>query len=904
MPIGRLLLPWLMACGLARGADPQLDRYGDPLPPGAVARLGKTWPGRWRDQIAPGPDGKTIRCLRYGIHVLDFDRDTGKLRRSSTLPTEPVYFATMSADGRRAVLFGEADTSVPTDWQVWDLDCKVRISTIRREQTGRSGIQSISPDGRFVADLDDGYTRGGLVQLRVQVWNADTGRLHGTAEVELGADDRGGGWTSGPVFSADGRHLLLSCGRRNQSFFYGLETARVRVLWQKAFGTSAGVVSFDLGDRLLLSDESGSRTAAWKDGTETAPRLPPGCGANDSVAVVNGGTTLLYQARVGKERELRAWDLKRGATDLSIRPFRLKPTTYPSRWPEASPHVLLFESVPRLLDLRTHHPVGPEAAIAAHGSGVGTLVFSADGTRLAAADDDYRIRVWDTTTGRSLGGWAAVAPSVHSEYNLGGGFTSYCGAPAFDLTADGRNLVFADPPGTEKPPRLRIVDLVTGRTRATRALPRSKPGDPPVTASRVTFASEPDTVFVAFGPQYVPMPGDLRHTLARWDLAADRWTELGAIPTCPPARSARANDRWVARGKVFDIHSGRPVVELAGAARWEFTATADGRLAAGLGRADRPASPIGILLDLDPIADIRLWDARTGAAVAHLICPPLAPRLPLPDLGPGVVDSRPEAYAAAAWPRVLALHPSGRWLATADVRGVRLWDLLHGRVVHTFPLPHRPPMELGLGTPATALAFTPDGRRLATGLPDGSILIWSVPIPEPDPLRTAELDPLWADLIGPDAGTGWRAVWRLLDDPTAAVRLVASRLKPAEAVPAADVARLLADVDSPDYRRREAATRRLTELSDRVRDTVAAAERAPGASAELRERLRTVLAAAPSDDRPLPSGAAGPSRAVAVLEHAGTAEGRAALRALADGCPGAWLTHEARAALGRLRPSR
>jgi hypothetical protein len=127
-------------------------------------------------------------------------------------------------------------------------------------------------------------------------------------------------------------------------------------------------------------------------------------------------------------------------------------------------------------------------------------------------------------------------------------------------------------------------------------------------------------------------------------------------------------------------------------------------------------------------------------------------------------------------------------------------------------------------------------------------------------------------------------------------------VKPVERVPAADVARLLAEADSPEFRRREAATRRLTALVDQLDPLVANAATAAGASPELVLRLGKVLAAAPGDDRPLPAWAAAQSRAVAVLEHVGTAEARAALRELAGGAPGAWLTREAEAALRRAAP--
>lgn len=258
---------------------------------------------------------------------------------------------------------------------------------------------------------------------------------------------------------------------------------------------------------------------------------------------------------------------------------------------------------------------------------------------------------------------------------------------------------------------------------------------------------------------------------------------------------------------------------------------------------------------------------------------------------------------AWAWPRILALHPTGRLLATVDLLGVRLWDVAAGRVVRTVLTRPRPHLEQEHGRPAGAIAFTPDGSRLAVGMHDGTIVFWPVPTPTPNPPKADELTALWADLMGPDPAKGWRAAWRLMDDPAAAVKLIRDNLKPAEPVPAAEVAKLLADVDSPEFRRREAATRRLEAVVDRVSPAVQEAEKA-ATSAELRERLSKVLSVAPGDDKPLPPRAAAQSRAVAVLEHVRTPEAQDVLRALAGGAPGAWLTLEAEAALVRLGASK
>ena len=63
-----LLGVWLTAASALAGDAPHLDRYGDPLPPGAVARLGTTryrLTGLHQPQSATlSPDGQLLAVLR------------------------------------------------------------------------------------------------------------------------------------------------------------------------------------------------------------------------------------------------------------------------------------------------------------------------------------------------------------------------------------------------------------------------------------------------------------------------------------------------------------------------------------------------------------------------------------------------------------------------------------------------------------------------------------------------------------------------------------------------------------------------------------------------------------------------------------------------------------------------
>ena len=119
---------------------------------------------------------------------------------------------------------------------------------------------------------------------------------------------------------------------------------------------------------------------------------------------------------------------------------------------------------------------------------------------------------------------------------------------------------------------------------------------------------------------------------------------------------------------------------------------------------------------------VRLWDV-TGLARPR----PLSQPLPS---GPayGSVGSSPAAVDSVAF------SPDGRTLASGNDGGtLQLWDVAH-------PARPRPLSQLPAGFPAAvaSVAFSPDGRRLASGNADGTVRLWDVTGPaSPRPLGQA-----------------------------------------------------------------------------------------------------------------------------------------------------------------------
>jgi hypothetical protein len=247
--------------------------------------------------------------------------------------------------------------------------------------------------------------------------------------------------------------------------------------------------------------------------------------------------------------------------------------------------------------------------------------------------------------------------------------------------------------------------------------------------------------------------------------------------------------------------------------------------------------------------------------------------------------------------------PDGRLLASIDFvgdGGLRIWDVATGKLLFRRAWPDDAARHAGW-SPAASLAFFPGGRKLATGMVDGTVLVWDL-APETWPkadiaqyLDRKQLDAAWSDLAD-DARKAHRAIYTLAACAKQAVPFLAEHLRPVAAVDGKRVEKLLADLDSEQFSVREAAAKELTDMGMQIEPALQRVlESKP--SLEVRNRVRAIQESL----RGIPPAAMLRTlRAIRVLEAIGTAEARQLLRKLADGAPGARQTREAAAVLKRL----
>jgi hypothetical protein len=244
-----------------------------------------------------------------------------------------------------------------------------------------------------------------------------------------------------------------------------------------------------------------------------------------------------------------------------------------------------------------------------------------------------------------------------------------------------------------------------------------------------------------------------------------------------------------------------------------------------------------------------------------------------------------------SWVRFVAFSTDGKTLASGGGDGsVRLWETATGKERGRFD-GHRHSIACG--------AFAPGDRLLATGSADTTVLVWDLS-GEPvagfrGPLATEAMNSLWAELAGDDARAAYQAIWKLAGDPVRSVPFLKQHLRATPMADAKRAAALIADLDSRQFAVRDRAARMLEGFGESAEPLLRQALKDP-TSAEVGRQLERLLARlkvmTPDRLRMV--------RAVEALERIASAEARQLLEDLAEGVPAARQTQEAKAAVERL----
>jgi RNA polymerase sigma factor (sigma-70 family) len=374
--------------GPAGGTSPRTDRSGDPLPPGAVARLGSV---RFRLRQASGftvsADGKTVAAAADGVVL--WETATGKTLSRFVGP-EPVHSVARSPDGK-VLAAGELGGV-----RIWDVGTGRELGRLPVTHLGMyPGTRLVfSPDGKILAT---GHQLGAS-PLPVTVWDV-------AARKELWRHDGGDGGTWYPVtFTPDGKTLVVGQLRGTRIVWLDARTGQQRRLLELPRpGPGPGVV-LSVDGNTLATGAGGEQTVRLWDMATGKARALPGCRAGEVPRAFSHDGKVL--ASTGADKTLRLWDVATGkevgrtrgapglAVCLTILPDRR--TVAFSLWNQ---YVLRFWD---LAEDRELHPPG------GHLGHVAALAFAPGGGGLFSAGSDSTIRSWEASTARERG-----QPVVH-----------------------------------------------------------------------------------------------------------------------------------------------------------------------------------------------------------------------------------------------------------------------------------------------------------------------------------------------------------------------------------------------------------------------------------------------------------------------------------------------------------
>jgi WD40 repeat protein len=322
-----------------RAAKPPVDRHGDPLPAGAVSRLGST---RFLHSesvysLAFSPDGSTLVSCAGEPFFRICDATSGREVRRFEVKGSTVNQVTLSPNGR-FVASSDSDHNIT----VWDAITGKRLFS---EHFDAYSTPVWAPDGKVLAIA----RQDGVIHL-LNTRGGETPRTFEKAPEE---------GILPSTFSPDGK-LLLGSGSYKPACVWDAATGKfLRRL--EGNSDSAGCLPFSPDGKTVAGDCS----------------YPLGRGATRS-------TFRLWDVSTGKKiRDLPAWTVNCAAFSPDGKIVAAGD----------SQHLI------RLMDPATGKVLREWRA---HEHLVTALAFSRDGKVLASAGSDQRIRLWDPATGEEL----------------------------------------------------------------------------------------------------------------------------------------------------------------------------------------------------------------------------------------------------------------------------------------------------------------------------------------------------------------------------------------------------------------------------------------------------------------------------------------------------------------------
>jgi WD40 repeat protein len=446
---------------LVQTAVIRADRFGDPLPQGASARLGAL---RFRhgDSVlvaAYAPDGKSIASLGHDQCIRFWDTATGKQLHYCELKLGPLWF------------FGKYALEFTGDGQLLAIGAHRSVALLPVRAGGKPryfpeqdedvhGL-GFAPGAKLLAVFGSSQT----ISLRDTASGKETRRLGGHTEGVLAA-----------AFSADGS-TLASAGKDH-----------VIRLWHVGDGKEIRKASTSARIASRLAFARDGRRLAWADERGTVHVLDVAAGREIDAFLVCPGEPYddypIGSLRFTADGILEAWGtdpptlcLWQAGKALQRRAFEhlSGKAPYGRLAPDGKSAVCWAENSPmlRFLDVAS----GREREFApGHWRKLSSLTVSSRGEFIASAGGDHTVRLWDVRNCREFHRWQT--PGI--------------GSPFVSFAPDGKVLASCVWDGEKRLGTIRFWDVASGRelrrfqTEANRYLAFSGDGKVLFSAGRCT----------------------------------------------------------------------------------------------------------------------------------------------------------------------------------------------------------------------------------------------------------------------------------------------------------------------------------------------------------------------------------------------------------------------------------
>jgi WD40 repeat protein len=509
-------------------------------------------------------------------------------------------------------------------------------------------------------------------------------------------------------------------------------------------------------------------------------------------------------------------------------------------------------------DLATGKSVYPPTEQWGHTDAVTGVSFLPDGKHLVSASKgDGSACLWDLGSGEVVR-------------------TFPCRGNHLALTRDGRRLFLAPPFGGRRIVALNMLDVASGRVLRDYEPPW---GGLNGGGRELFVAADSNKILMFTEADGTPCTS----RLYAWEMDGGKLLDSRQVDWGSESIVTSGGQEVLAFGKdgrvkLLAIDTGKP------------------RLVFGLEQPQKDGQkPKGCRLALSP-------DGRRMAARFQCYSPEASGEV---DAGPfyfgDVATGRQVGTLEIEGPAVFTFSSDGYLFAAANGDEVQLWENASLKPVGSIKMPDQPGVVAKDQPPAQALSFSADGRLMATGHADCTVLLWDASLRtgvRGGPLTVAQSDSAWADLAAADAARAYAAVWRLVDDPQRSVPMLRDRLRSLPPPTPEEVRSALAGLDSDHFGTREAAEHNLRQFGERAEKDLRAALAAKP-SAERKRRIESILAALDPSSPPTESQLR-EMRSVMVLERVGTPEACKVLERLAGAGETGRLVRVARDALQRL----